>query len=251
MVYLSVVIPCYNEENNLRHNILQKVDNFLKDKSFETEVIVVDDGSSDKSIELLENFKKTHPRFSLIKNPHQGKAYTVITGMLKAQGKYVLFSDLDQSTPIEELNKLLPLIEKEYDIVIGSRSSQRKGAPLLRLLMARGFMLLRTIILGLSGISDTQCGFKLFRYDVAQKLFKRLKLYGQQQKNVEGALVTAGFDVELLFLAKKLGFKIKEVPVNWHYVETRRVNPLKESWLGLLDMLKLRLNELKGVYDEK
>lgn len=251
MPYLSVIIPCYNEENNLRKNVLEEVASFLNKKNFQSEVIIVDDGSNDKSRELIERFIKNHPGFFLIKNPHQGKAFTVITGMLKGQGKYIIFSDLDQATPISEIDKLLLFLENGYDIVIGSRHSERKGAPILRLIMAKGFMLLRTIILGLRGISDTQCGFKGFKHDVAQEIFKNMKLYGEEKSEVEGSLVTAGFDVEVLFIAKKLGFKIKEVPVNWHYVETRRVNPLKESWLGFLDMIKLRINDLKGLYDKK
>jgi len=247
-MYLSVIIPCYNEENNLRNYVLAKVDNFLSGQKFENEVIIVDDGSSDKSPEIISNFVKTHPRFKLLINSHQGKAFTVITGMLAGQGKYILFTDLDQSTPISEVTKILPFLEKDSDVVIGSRHAERKGAPLLRLIMARGFMLLRTIILGLNGISDTQCGFKGFKKDVAREIFHRMKLYGQKKSLVKGSLVTAGFDVEILFIAKKMGYKIKEVPVNWHYVETRRVNPLKESWLGLTDMIKLRVNDILGMY---
>lgn len=250
MPYLSVILPCYNEEKNLQIDVLLEVYQFLINQSFESEIIIVDDGSSDNSVALIEKFIADKPIFRLIKNPHQGKAYTVITGILQGSGQYILFSDFDQATPISEINKFLPFFRENYDAVIGSRSSERKGAPLFRLLMARGFMLLRTLILGLKGISDTQCGFKAFRKEVAHDIFNRLKLYGQKQKEVKGSLVTAGFDVEFLFLAKKLGYKIKEVPVNWHYVETRRVNPLKESWLGLTDMIKLRVNDIMGKYDQ-
>ncbi len=247
-IFLSVVIPCYNEEKNISAGALKSVADYLEQQTYSWEVLVVDDGSSDESISLLDEFVKNQPGFSLIKNPHQGKATTVITGMIAGRGEYVLFSDLDQSTPISEIEKFLPWFEKNTDIVIGSRKTSREGAPLSRLIIARGFMLLRTLILGLGNISDTQCGFKAFKRSVAQKLFKRLKLY-HQRKKIEGPMVTAGFDIELLFLAKKLGFKIKEIPVSWHYVDTRRVNPIKDSWQAFWDLIKIRLNDLRGQYD--
>ncbi|MCL4382919.1 MAG: glycosyltransferase [Patescibacteria group bacterium] len=247
-IFLSVVIPCYNEEKNIRLGALGKVSDYLQKQPYSWEVIIVDDGSEDESRSLIEEFRKSHLGFSLIKNKHQGKAATVITGMVGANGQYVLFCDLDQATPINELEKLLPLIQKDYDVVIGSRNTEREGAPLSRIIMARGFMFLRTLILGLSGITDTQCGFKIFKNEVAKKIFNRLKLYGQK-KLVSGSMVTAGFDIEILFVAKKLGFKIKEVPVEWHYVETRRVSPLKDSWQAFCDLLKIRLKSLQGLYE--
>lgn len=246
--HLSVVIPCYNEAVNLQKGVLYKVGDFLSEKEFSWEVIIVDDGSTDESVDLAEKFIQTHPLFSLVKNPHQGKAATVITGMLKAQGEYVLFADMDQATPIEEVDKLLPYFDRNYNIVIGSRDSQRKGAPLTRLLMARGFMFLRNLILGLK-IIDTQCGFKAFKRDVVQKLLPKLKVYSEETQAASGSLVTAGFDVELLFLAQKKGYKIKEVPVDWRYAETRRVGIVKDSWQGFWDMIKIRFNDLRGIYD--
>ncbi|MDP3998530.1 MAG: glycosyltransferase [bacterium] len=244
--HLSVVIPCYNEAINLQKGVLHKVAEFLQGENYFSEVIVVDDGSSDESVSLVEKFIKNHPLFSLIKNPHQGKAATVVTGMLRAEGDYILFADMDQATPIEEIDNLLPHL-KDYDIVIGSRSSQRRGAPLTRLLMARGFMFLRNLILGIK-ISDTQCGFKLFKQEVVKNLFPKLKIYSGGLKIAGGSMVTAGFDVEVLFLAQKLGYKIQEVPVEWRYVETRRVGIFKDSWQALRDMVKIRLNSLRGVY---
>lgn len=249
-IFLSVVIPCYNEEKNLRRGALEKVENYLRSQKYPWEVIVVDDGSTDESISLIQKFIADNPGFSLIKNPHQGKAATVITGILAASGKYVLFSDLDQATPISEIDKFLPWFEKGFDVIIGSRNTTRQGAPFSRILMARGFMILRSLILGLGDITDTQCGFKAFKNEVAKKLFSRLKLYGQG-KIVSGSMVSAGFDIETLFLAKKAGYKIKEVPVEWHYVETRRVNPIKDSWYGFLDLIKIRLNSLRGLYEKE
>lgn len=246
-IYLSVVIPAYNEETNIRLGALDKVLVYLERQKYTWEVVVVNDGSTDNTQKLLESFVKKNKGFSLINNSHQGKAATVITGMLAARGEIVLFSDLDQATPISELEKILPWFAKGYGVVIGSRNSRREGAPLLRRVMARGFMLLRSFFLGLRGIADTQCGFKAFRRQVAHDIFGRLKLYGDRRV-VVGSMVTAGFDLEVLYLAQQQGYKIKEVPVEWHYVETRRVNPLKDSWQGLTDLFKIRLNAWRGLY---
>lgn len=248
-IFLSVVIPAYNEATNIRLGALDKVARYLERQSYAWEVLVVNDGSTDETRELLDEYARTNPGFSIIHYPHKGKAGSVIAGMLAARGEIILFSDLDQATPIREVEKLLPWFEKGpgFDVVIGSRSSNRAGAPFTRLIMARGFMLLRSLLLGLHGIIDTQCGFKAFRKDVAHDIFHRLRLYSDIQA-ASGATVSAGFDVEVLFLAKKLGFSIKEVPVDWHYVETRRVNPIRDSWQGLIDIIKIRLASMRGLY---
>ncbi len=246
-VYLSIVIPSYNEETNIRLGALDKVLRYLEGRQYGWEVIIVDDGSTDNSPDLIREFIKANKKFSVISNPHQGKAGTVITGMLAAHGDIVLFTDLDQATPLHQVEKLLPWFDQGFDVVIGSRNTRREGAPFLRLVMARGFMLLRSLVLGLHGITDTQCGFKAFRREVAKDIFHRLRLYGKRRK-ASGSMVTAGFDIEVLFLAKKLGYKIKEIPVEWHYVETRRVNPLIDSWKGFMDILTIRLNAWRGLY---
>lgn len=244
---LSVVIPAYNEETNIRLGALEKVSRYLKNQSYTWEATIVDDGSTDATGMLLDDFAKENLGFSVMHNSHQGKAATVISGMMAAHGRIVLFTDLDQATPITQLTKILPWFEKGYDVVIGSRNGRRQGAPFTRRIMARGFMMLRGMTLGLRGIVDTQCGFKAFRAPVAHSIFQRLKLYGDGHA-VSGSMVTAGFDIEVLFLAIKLGYKIKEVPVEWHYVETRRVNPLIDSIQGLTDILKIRMNAWRGLY---
>ena len=246
-MYLSVVIPAYNEEKNIRLGSLDKVSLYLEHIKLTWEVILVDDGSTDATGRLLDEFAASNKGFRVIHNPHMGKAGTVTAGVLEAKGTIILFADLDQATPIREVEKLLPFFSHGYDVVIGSRSSKREGAPMLRLLMARGFMAVRGVLLDLKGIVDTQCGFKAFKREAAKDIFQRLRLYGGRQQ-VSGSMVTAGFDIEVIFLAKKRGYKIKEVPVDWHYVETRRVNPVTDSIQGLFDIFRIRLNAWKGYY---
>lgn len=248
-IYLSVVIPSYNEMTNLRKGVLDKVNHFLEKQKYKYEVIIVDDGSTDGSIDFVQKFIKENPSFRLIKNSHSGKAGAVTSGVLGASGEYVLFMDMDQATPIEEVEKLLPFLES-FDIVIGSRGSKRQGDPWTRLLMARGMMVLRSLIVGVKGISDTQCGFKLFRKTVSDELFLKLKNFHHGYKTITGSSVKAGFDVELLFLAQKLKYKIKEVPVEWLYVESRRVSPIRDSIEAVEDLLKIKINDLVGKYKD-
>lgn len=248
-VSLSVVIPCFNEMANLRKGVLEKVEKFLSRQKFSYEVIIVDDGSTDGSREFIEKFVSDNTHFRLIKGKHTGKGGAVTTGVLGSAGEYVLFADMDQATPIEELDKLLPHFKDGYDIVIGSRNSERKGAPLSRKLMAKAAILARRTVVGIKGISDTQCGFKMFKHDVAQDLFGKIKEIHKGFKDIGGSAVSAGFDMELLLLAQKKGYRIKEVPVEWLYVETRRVSPIKDSVKGVLDILRIKFLDLRGIYE--
>ena len=200
---LSVVIPSYNELGNLQKGILNKVHEYLSEQSYDYEVIVVDDGSTDGSLEFVKKFTIQHKKFRVIKSAHGGKARAVTEGVLDSKGDYILFTDMDQATPIEEIEKLLPFIEQGYDIVIGSRSGIRKGAPLTRKLMAKGMMISRSILVGISEINDTQCGFKLFTRKTAMDIFKKVKEIHSGYKNIHGSSVTAGFDIELLYIADK------------------------------------------------
>lgn len=247
-IFLSVVIPSFDEMANLQKGVLDKVQHFLEKKKTSFEVIIVDDGSTDGSIEFVESFVKENHNFALIKNPHAGKAGAVTTGMLAAKGELVLFTDMDQATPIEEVDKLLPYFDKGFDVVIGSRNDKRKGAPLTRLFISRANIVLRKLLVGLPAISDTQCGFKMFKKSVAQRIFKRISEIHHGFSRIYGSSVTSGFDVEVLYLAEKMEYKIKEVPVNWLYVETRRVNPVRDSINGVKELLRIRLNNIRGIY---
>ncbi|HRN70187.1 MAG TPA: glycosyltransferase [Candidatus Woesebacteria bacterium] len=245
--FLSVVIPSYNEMANLQKGTLDKVKSYLESQKYSYEVIVVDDGSTDGSREFVKDFSKGNTQTHIIENNHTGKAGAVTAGMLAAQGKYVLFTDMDQATPIEELEKMIPHVSKGFEVVIGSRN-ERRGAPLSRKFMSSANITLRKIIVGLPEINDTQCGFKLFTHEAAQDIFGKVKKIHKGFKTIKGSAVTAGFDLELLLLADNKGYKIKEVPVRWLYVETRRVSPVNDSINGLRDLFQVRYNNNKGQY---
>lgn len=248
-VYLSVVIPAYDEEANIRAGALARVAAYLERQPYAYEVLVVDDGSEDGTAALVEAFAAGHPRFRLLRGPHRGKAHTVIAGMLAAVGEYILFTDMDQATPIDQVEALLPWLEEGYDVAFGSRGGLRRGAPRRRRLMSRAMMVLRGLIVNLPGVSDTQCGFKAFRREAAQRIFRHMRLYAPGQgQEVRGAVVAAGFDVETLFVARKLHLRLKEVPVAWDYARTRRVSFWRDSLRGLRDLARIRLNDLLGRY---
>lgn len=242
---LSVVIPAYNEAANIKSGKLKEVFEYLKSQKYSWEVLIVDDGSQDETLKLSQDFSKSHVNFKVLAEPHRGKGGTVIAGMLKALGDIVLFTDMDQATPINEIEKVISEFNNGADIVIGSRSG-RKGAPLSRKIMAFGFSLLRNLVLRLP-YKDTQCGFKAFSQKASKEIFKRMKLYSEKS-TTSGASVNAGFDLEVLYIARKLSLKVKEVNVVWEHHETKRVNPIKDSVRGLRDLFKVRLNAFLGKY---
>jgi len=244
-------VPAYNEEQRLPRT-LQRVFAHLQGAGYSAEIIVVDDGSSDGTASAAEALAAGHPALSLICNPHRGKAYAVRTGILSSNGQYVLFMDADGATPIGEVDKLLPYLEGDYHVAIASREgvgAQRYHEPGYRHLMGRLFNLV-VRSLAVPGIHDTQCGFKAFRHRAAQNLFASMQLYPEDAGPVQGAVVTA-FDVEILFLARKWGYAIAEVPVHWYYGEESKVNPLKDSWRNLRDVIRVRWNDLRGRYPHR
>ncbi len=247
---ISLIIPCYNEAANLQKGVLDKVKNFVEEKDRIKEVIVVDDGSEDETPKIIKNqYLPKFKKLRYIRIKHQGKAGAVIKGIKEAKGKIVLFTDMDLATPIEESEKLIKAIDKDFDIAIGSRNSKREGAPLIRKIMALGFIFIRNLLLDLGNIKDTQCGFKAFKKEVALKILDSVKVFHPKNlKQTKGASVHAGFDLEFLFVARRLGFKIKEIPVKWRHVETRNVNFFKDSLETLRDILKIKLYQIKGEY---
>lgn len=246
---LSIIIPAFNEEEMIQKS-LEKISQFFKTKGFPFEIIVVDDGSKDKTASIVETSQKNNPEIKLIKNPHKGKGFAVYTGVKNASGNYLCFCDADLSTPIEEFERLREKIAEGFEVVIASREgkgAKRVGEPLYRHIMGRIFNYL-VQLLAVRGINDTQCGFKLFEATVAKKIFSKLKLYGENAQELKEAAVTA-YDVEVLFLARKMGFKIAEIPVLWEFRNETRVNPLRDSLRNFLDVVKVRVNDLRGKYD--
>ncbi len=243
--YLSVVIPAYNEEYNLRTGVIDSVYDYLVQQDYAWEILFVDDGSTDNTAHLADEFAGKHKNFFVLRQPHRGKAGTVTAGIMKSKGEVILFTDTDQATPIDQVEKVLPKFKLGYDVVIGSRHG-REGAPLIRKVMAYGFSILRLLVLRLP-FKDTQCGFKAFSQKAAHEIFKRLKIFDSKNKNA-GASVTAGFDLEVLYVARKLRYKIAEVPVDWHHKEGTKVDPIKDSLEGLRDLFMVRMNALQGKY---
>lgn len=248
-IFLTIIIPCYNEKENLERGVLDEVYGFLKRQKFNWQMIISDDGSTDGSTALIKKKLEHKNELSLLINPHGGKPVAVWEGIKNAKGEFVLITDMDQSTPIFEIKKILPFLE-DYDIVIGSRGLERKNFSLTRKIGSAAFRNFRKLIL-LKRINDTQCGFKVFKTEVARKIFPKLQFFNQKEA-VKGWRVTS-FDVELLFLAEKYGYKIKEVPVEW---EDRDVSTgkersyLKESKEMLEQILRVKINDLKGKYNQ-
>jgi glycosyltransferase involved in cell wall biosynthesis len=245
--FLSVVIPAYNEEINLKRGVLDSVYEYLKDQKFTWEVIVSNDASKDNTSLIVKKYTKKYPNFKLVDQPFNlGKGGNVISGMKSASGQYVLFTDMDQSTPLSEFDKFIPRFKQGFDIVIGSRAG-RPGQSIIRKIMAYGFATLRNLILRLP-YKDTQCGFKAFKSDAVKHIISKMKVFGVKTKSGKGS-VTAGFDLEVLYIARKLKYKVAEIPVEWYeYGERKEVSPIKDSWEGLRDLLKVRINAFQGKY---
>lgn len=262
-MYLSVIIPAYNEERRLPKT-LAEIDKYLSSSRFreainkfrvnqrldpresastDHEIIVISDGSKDKTAEVVRGRASVIKNLRLIDNKeNHGKGFVVRQGMLAAKGEYRLFTDADNSTSIDQVEKMWPEFEKGHDIVIGSRDV--KGAvldppqPWLRsVILGEGFKLFRKIVIGLWGIEDTQCGFKGFKKGAAGEIFPKCKID------------RFAFDPEILVIAKKLGYKIKEIPIYWKNDPESKVK-FKSMIKMAIDLLKIRLNSITGEYSK-
>jgi dolichyl-phosphate beta-glucosyltransferase len=234
---LSVVIPAYNEANRIVPTI-GAMAAYCSSLGFPWELIIADDGSKDNTVELIRGLGLVNLRL-LVAERNGGKGRAVQRGMLAARGEYILFADADNSTPIEELEDLLQKMTEGYDVVIGSRAAegaQEANRSLLRRMMSGG---LRGLVRGFMGLgfSDTQCGFKLFRRRVARSLCQRQTIMG------------FSFDLELLYLAVRFGYQVAEEPVTWVDAPGSKVETTKEIQRFLRDLMKIRLNDLRGFYD--
>jgi glycosyltransferase involved in cell wall biosynthesis len=245
---LSLVIPTFNEEAK----IIQTLENlrfFLNENDYDWDIIVSDNGSNDKTASLVKDYQKKNSKVALIHSKYPGKGPAVRSGVLSCGKDYILVMDADMATPILELKRLFVwLLEQNYDIAIASREGLgafRKGEPYIRHLMGRVF---NTVVkfLAVSGIEDTQCGFKLFKKEVAEKVFGKMLVYRDFDKGTRPYL--GAFDVEVLMIANLLGYKIKEVPVSWTYVPTKRISHIRDSLKMTRDVIKIRINAIKGYY---
>lgn len=244
---VSIIIPNYNERANIIAGVLGEVNQYLKKAKFTYEVIISDDGSTDGSLELVEKEVRLYRNFRTIKNLHGGKAAAILSGIRSSKGEIVLFTDMDQSTPLKEIEKLMPYYDQGFDLVFGSRGKARQNFPITRQLASFLFRVFRQTLL-LREVSDTQCGFKSFRSPVAKKLFPKLSIFKQVASS--GWTVSA-FDVELLFLAEKAGYKLKEVDVEWSDQDKSTSKDRKfinESLDMLKQILTVKFNDIRGLY---
>lgn len=234
---LSIVIPAYNERERIVATI-GAIASHVSDLGFPWELLIADDGSKDDTVALCEDLHLVNMR--VLKAPkNSGKGSAVQRGMLAARGQYVLFADADNSTPIEEVSKLLNKLEKEsFDVAVGSRAAEgaEEGKKsLLRKILSGGLRLMVKYIFFIP-VKDTQCGFKMYTRTAAQKLHAKQTIMG------------FSFDLEILYLASKYGFKIAEVPVSWIDAPGSKVDTRKEVQRFLRDLMLVKMNDLKGVY---
>ena len=247
--YLSLIIPAYNEENRLPAT-LARIAEYLSLRDFSYELLIVDDGSRDTTRQVVLDFARDKKWVRLVQYDddkgrpvNRGKGYAVRQGVLAAAGRDILFSDADLSTPIEEIEKLLPCIARgECDIAIASRALPDSQLPVhqpwYREWMGRTFNKFVQTIIGTS-ISDTQCGFKAFRGEAAKKIFGLAQIDG------------FGFDTEIIYLANKLKFRIQEIGVIWRHQDESRVNPLLAPLSMMSELIQVRVNDMRGMYDEQ
>ena len=238
-IFLSVIIPAYNEEHRLP-NTMEQAFNFLQVQSYSYEVLIVENGSSDRTLAVAQEFANQHAGFRVLQS-ERGKGEAVRKGMLEAQGEFRFMCDADLSMPVEQINRFLPPALQDFDLAIASREAPgavRYNEPLYRHLGGR---LVNGMIrvLALPGLHDTQCGFKCFRAAVAEDLFCYQTLPGWS------------FDVELLYIARLRGYRIIEVPIPWYFGSESKVNALRDTWRMMWDILDIRRNARQGLYDQR
>jgi glycosyltransferase involved in cell wall biosynthesis len=234
---LSLVLPAYNEQARLPFT-LSEIESYVCRERIDCEVIVVDNGSRDATSAVVTQSARTFPNLRLLRTDKRGKGLAVRTGMLAAHGDVVVFGDADLSWGVDELARFAAQVGAESPVVIGSREgvgARRVGEPFYRHIMGRVF---NGVVqaLAVPGIEDSQCGFKAFRADAAQAIFSRQRING------------FGFDVEVLYLARRLGFDIRVVPLLWEHKENSRVAPVRDTLTMLGDVLRVRLNDSRGAY---
>ncbi len=237
---ISIIIPAYNERERIGHT-LDRVLECITGRGWNAEVLVVDDGSTDGTSEIVERYTQVFPSLYLVNNPgNRGKGYSVRNGLLQATGDIVMFTDADLSAPIEEAELLFAAISDGADVAIGSRwldrTRQTIHQPLYRRLFGRCFNGVTRLVMGLP-YADTQCGFKAFRRSAAQTIF-RLQLVERW-----------GFDPEILFIARRLRYSVREVPVTWGHDERSKVSYLRDGAKMLQDTMRIRMNSMLGRYE--
>ena len=238
--FLSIIIPAFNEANRLPET-LRKINAYLTAQDYPSEIIVVENGSSDGTYQIVNDMQSEICCLTVQHEDRRGKGWAVRQGMFKAHGDYRFICDADLSMPIEELAKFMPPLELSAPIAIGSREAPgavRYGETQYRHLIGRAFNWLVRILL-IRGLNDTQCGFKLFREDTVNAIFPQLTISGW------------AFDVEALFIAQKLGFNIVEIPIHWHHDPHSTVKVFRDSIKMGIDLLKIRINDLLGKYHAK
>jgi glycosyltransferase involved in cell wall biosynthesis len=242
---VSIIIPAYNEAQRLPAT-LPRVLAFAESLGLPFEIVVVDDGSTDGTRQLVRDVAAAYPEVRLIENPHSGKAFTVRTGMLQAAGRYAVQADADLSTPPAEFARLIAALDAGAHVAIGSRAG-RPGAPWYRNVMSYSWRVL-VGTLGVRGFQDTQCGFKAYRAETARQVFSRTLLYNAPAQGLKKARVTAASDVELLVIARRLGYTIAEVPLEWNYAENTKISPVRDSLWAFVDLLRISRHLMRGAY---